>query len=228
MNLNIGSGDWHLPGWETIDILPSATHQIDLSKDYNLPYDDESIDNVYCAHLLEHLGDERGQYLVCEIYRIMKSGGIVRLVVPSMEKIYAAYLIKNEEFFRLWSSIRKASYESMLVNTVVSFRCKNYGGVEDYGGGPMVTDDEVRDALDVCGGFNSDFISHFVGLIPDHADRIDHINGYDYFGLESMLTFANFRGIYPSSHEQSLYKPMRDLRYFDNYRHMALFVECVK
>jgi SAM-dependent methyltransferase len=47
-----------------------------------LPFTTESVDAVYSSHLLEHLHVEDAKLLAKEIYRILRSGGICRLLVP--------------------------------------------------------------------------------------------------------------------------------------------------
>lgn len=47
-----------------------------------LPFASASADVVYSSHTLEHLSVENAKGLIKEIYRILKSGGICRIVVP--------------------------------------------------------------------------------------------------------------------------------------------------
>lgn len=55
----------------------------DLSK--KLRYPDSSVDYVYSSHCLEHLSQSDARSLMGEIYRVLKPGGIVRIVVPDLE-----------------------------------------------------------------------------------------------------------------------------------------------
>lgn len=55
----------------------------DLSKKLN--YRDGSIDYVYSSHCLEHLSRSDARRLLGEIHRVLRPGGIVRIVVPDLE-----------------------------------------------------------------------------------------------------------------------------------------------
>jgi len=63
-----------------------------------LPFIDGSIDYAYASHVLEHLALVDAQKLVNEILRVLKPGGIVRLVVPDLAygaQCYLAALANN-------------------------------------------------------------------------------------------------------------------------------------
>ena len=62
----------------------------DLAK--GIPFDSDSIDVVYHSHVLEHLDrDVAGKFLM-EIHRVLKPGGILRIVVPDLEKACRSYI----------------------------------------------------------------------------------------------------------------------------------------
>ena len=54
----------------------------DLKK--NLPYKDSSVDFAYTSHFLEHLEQRDSQRLMTEVFRVLKPGGLVRIVVPDL------------------------------------------------------------------------------------------------------------------------------------------------
>ena len=45
-----------------------------------LPYDDSTVDEVYCAHVLEHV--DRPELLIEEMKRVLKTGGLLHIVAP--------------------------------------------------------------------------------------------------------------------------------------------------
>lgn len=57
-----------------------------------IPFDSESIDAVYHSHLLEHLDRNVVEKFLLEIKRVLKPGGIQRIVVPDFEKACRDYL----------------------------------------------------------------------------------------------------------------------------------------
>ena len=71
-------------------VWPSDVVWRDVSK--RLPYEDDCVDKIYSSHLLEHLDKERGEALLQECFRVLKKGGIFRLVVPDLEFHARRYL----------------------------------------------------------------------------------------------------------------------------------------
>ena len=57
-----------------------------------LPYIENVFDAVYCSHVLEHLSTDIGKRLVQDVRRVLKTGGVFRLVVPDLEEICKEYL----------------------------------------------------------------------------------------------------------------------------------------
>ena len=57
-----------------------------------IPFGPDSVDVVYHAHMLEHLDREDARSFLIEIKRVLKHGGIVRMVVPDLEKICKDYM----------------------------------------------------------------------------------------------------------------------------------------
>jgi len=55
------------------------------------------VDVVYHSHLLEHLQQEEGEDLIQECLRVLKPGGILRIVVPDLERICTDYLSTLKE-----------------------------------------------------------------------------------------------------------------------------------
>lgn len=110
--LNLGCGLSIAPGWINIDNSPNArlarypwlrwtlwklgilsdrhysVEWSDSIKSYDLkkrlPYEDASVDYVYTSHFLEHLERTDSRRLMSEVFRILKPGGLVRVVVPDL------------------------------------------------------------------------------------------------------------------------------------------------
>lgn len=57
-----------------------------------LPLAASSVDRAYCSHVLEHLALDDCRAALRETYRILKPGGIFRLVLPDLEAQTRAYL----------------------------------------------------------------------------------------------------------------------------------------
>src|SRR4051794_31878603 len=57
-----------------------------------LPVADQSVDGVYCSHVLEHLSQEDCRRALTNTYRILKPGGRFRLVMPDLRWLVDRYL----------------------------------------------------------------------------------------------------------------------------------------
>jgi SAM-dependent methyltransferase len=57
-----------------------------------LPFPSNSIDVVYHSHFLEHLDRDVARVFLVEVKRVLKSGGIQRIVVPDFEQACRAYI----------------------------------------------------------------------------------------------------------------------------------------
>jgi len=70
--------------------LPDNIMVHNLAK--GIPFENGSFDAVYHSHILEHLDREVARGFLAEIKRVLKPGGIVRIVVPDLEKACREYL----------------------------------------------------------------------------------------------------------------------------------------
>jgi predicted SAM-dependent methyltransferase len=90
--LNLGCGTRFHPDWTNIDVT-GENSQVQLHDvRESLPFPDDTFDVVYHSHLLEHLPKEQALPFCRECYRVLRNGGIVRVVVPDLERIAKLYL----------------------------------------------------------------------------------------------------------------------------------------
>ena len=66
-----------------------AVRYLDLSRRFR--FADETFECVYASHVLEHLHPEVAEHCLSEVRRVLVPGGIVRLAVPDLDGIVAAY-----------------------------------------------------------------------------------------------------------------------------------------
>ena len=90
--LNLGCGQRFHPDWVNLDLRPggSSVQKWDLRKD--LPFADESFDVVYHSHVLEHFSRAEALELLVRCRRVLRPDGVIRVVVPDLERIARAYL----------------------------------------------------------------------------------------------------------------------------------------
>ncbi len=90
VDLDIGAGDTHRPGWVTLDITEGCDLFWDLRR--GLPFPDNSVRRVYSSHLFEHMDYNAGQDLFKEVRRVLLPQGEVSVCVPNARLYIDAYL----------------------------------------------------------------------------------------------------------------------------------------
>jgi len=64
-----------------------------------LPFGDSSVDYIYTSHFLEHLKRFETEKVLKECRRVLKDGGILRVIVPDLELILKRYTDRDRQFF---------------------------------------------------------------------------------------------------------------------------------
>lgn len=91
--LNIGCGDIYHPDWVNVDVSGGRNvSSLDITN--GLPFPDAMFDVVYHSHLLEHIRHEKTLAFMKECLRVLKPGGVIRVLVPDLEQIARLYLEK--------------------------------------------------------------------------------------------------------------------------------------
>lgn len=83
MKIYLGAGSHRLEGFTHIDIvpLPGIDYVCDITK--GLPFEDNSIDEVYSQDFLEHIPQDKAVFVINEICRVLKPGGRMEHKVPN-------------------------------------------------------------------------------------------------------------------------------------------------
>lgn len=118
--VNLGSGPQVAPGWQNFDNSPNLRlSKIPyarwvlwkagvLSKPHYdvkwpesvryrqltspLPFADGLVDYIYTSHFLEHIYLSDAQKILRETYRVLKTGGVARIIVPDLNYYIREYL----------------------------------------------------------------------------------------------------------------------------------------
>jgi predicted SAM-dependent methyltransferase len=84
MKLHVGCGPKKLDGYRHQDVLAYG-HVDYVSPAWSNPEPNETFDEVYARHLLEHLYPWEASRTLTEWHRILKPDGILHLLVPDLE-----------------------------------------------------------------------------------------------------------------------------------------------
>lgn len=101
MKLHIGCGNKFLPGYIHLDAM-KYDHVDYITEADNLDmFEDNSVDEIYACHILEHFGRNENERVLQEWHRVLKNRGILRVAVPNFEAIAKAYLEKKQGLDKL-------------------------------------------------------------------------------------------------------------------------------
>ncbi len=87
--LDIGSGPEPKEGFTGVDLYATGPNIVSAPMN-KLPYEDESVDEIYSSHALEHIGKYEVVPTLTEWWRVLKWGGLLTIEVPDFE-----YVCKN-------------------------------------------------------------------------------------------------------------------------------------
>lgn len=93
MKLNVGAGMAQVAGWTSVDIDPTLAPDIVASADDLSMLPDDSVEEVYASHLLEHFDWADGMRALVEWKRVLVPGGVCTVIVPDIVQVY--YLWKH-------------------------------------------------------------------------------------------------------------------------------------
>lgn len=102
-NLNLCSGAEYQEGWINIDIDPRWKSDILCDIEKGIPLKDNSIDNVFIKHSLEHINPKKLEFVLSEVNRICKNGSKIVIYCP-----YFSCSIT----YKTWDHVTPISYYS--------------------------------------------------------------------------------------------------------------------
>lgn len=100
LKLNVGASPiWNNEDWYILDHKKSNYKNAILGDAANISLEDNSVDVIFCSHVIEHIPQIKIIDVLIEFNRILKPGGILRLLSPDLHKIASAYVNKDKLFF---------------------------------------------------------------------------------------------------------------------------------
>lgn len=70
-----------------------------MNVSWTFPYKNGSVEGVFCSHILEHLYPQQAIKMFSEVLRVLKPGGVFRVVVPDLEWAIGLYNKERPEKF---------------------------------------------------------------------------------------------------------------------------------
>lgn len=91
MKLNLGSGFRPQAGFINIDNSMKCEPDVLCDVTDGLPYDDSSVDEVRAWDLLEHIPIGKIIFVIEEVWRVLKAGGLFESFTPDAERGQGAF-----------------------------------------------------------------------------------------------------------------------------------------
>jgi predicted SAM-dependent methyltransferase len=235
INLNIGSGGKSYPYFINLD-LPSDHYKnsqknnnyisYNLSKD-NLPFENETVQNIFCSHVIEHVTDEDTLKLFSECIRVLKIGGTLRITCPDSKFLFEVSSFQNEFWHRTYSKFETFYEKKMSVVLPFDFFIRE------------ISTNKLK--------FNSPFYKKIMAVLPflkydevvkeltkDNKQDItkpgNHINFFDFEKIKNILKevctkkdLINYKIIHSKPHGSISMIMSEDL--FDQVEYMSVFVD---
>jgi predicted SAM-dependent methyltransferase len=90
--------------WINIDVVPSSPGPqvlLDLRKPFPLP--DNTVDLIYSEDFMEHLELPQGRRMLRECYRVLRGGGMMRILTPNLRVLATRYVERSPELLEWYN-----------------------------------------------------------------------------------------------------------------------------
>ena len=192
-----------------------------------LPFESSSISVFYCSHVIEHLPDNIIEFLLKEIFRCLKPGGLVRFTCPDISLIYQAFKDKDERFwFGLdpWR-LRNKELARKFVEHFATGVCNKNKFPELF-----ISVKEIEQLFDL--NPRDKFFDLIIAKLPKdiNSDYPEgHINWFTVDKLIRMMRQSGLLSAVESRYLQSSNPVLQDPRFFDSTSpELSLYVEAKK
>ncbi len=125
--LNLGCGATFHEDWVNVDFTDHGGKVLAYDLRLGIPFGDDSFDVVYHSHVLEHMPKAWGEFFLSECHRVLRPGGLLRVVLPDLENITRAYL-DAVEAVRNGEEGAEARHQWMVIELIDQLTRANSGG----------------------------------------------------------------------------------------------------
>lgn len=103
MKLSLGAGGVRLPGWIHVDFDRACRPDVRVDLSGPLPFADASADFLHSEDFIGQLSFAQARVFLQECFRILKPGGVLRLLTPDLEQLVKAYVERDFGLLELWN-----------------------------------------------------------------------------------------------------------------------------
>lgn len=160
--------------WVNVDVDSGISDVVvNFNENQNLPFDDNSVDCIYASHVFEHMSIFAAPNVFKECFRVLRWGGVLRIIIPDIKKAVIKYL---ENDFNYQAFVDNKNNLKMFLN---------------------------KEEISIFEAFRAELISptgqpHLLG-----KNGLAHQNGWDFETLKLDLSRVGFNNIIESGFKQS-------------------------
>jgi predicted SAM-dependent methyltransferase len=102
IKINLGSGHWKLDDWVNVDIDRESQPDVCANLAGGLPFATGVADLMHTEDFIDQLSLDDAAEFLQECHRILRPGGILRVLTPDMRKLAQLYLNDPEKLMTMW------------------------------------------------------------------------------------------------------------------------------
>lgn len=229
--LNIGGGGFYHPHWINLDYCEDfgeKSYDInmvnhDLCSMKPLPFENDSFKIVYSSHCIEHIPDAPVMFLFEEIRRILRPGGVCRIVCPDIDIYYEAY--------KAGSPYQFSSYSRNPNRCLGDFFLSEFAAALAQSNGGPYSEEEIRKVF--YEKSKEDALEFFCRQIPvkNQTKNLQwHMNWFNERKLRTLMVNCGFRNVKTCSLGCSRSTILRNTDLFDSSAEppISLYMEAEK
>lgn len=100
--LHVGSGGHYIRGWVNIDLDITTTIDVGANVGETMPFRSGSVDYIHSEDFLEHMDLDSGKRFLAETFRVLKCGGVMRLLTPDLRALVERVYLNRETRHLEW------------------------------------------------------------------------------------------------------------------------------
>ena len=231
--INLGCGGFSHKKWINYD-LPGKTeyfkkilgkpnidfYPLDLcDENSKINQDDNTVDLVYISHVIDHLDKKSISRTLRDIYRVLKPGGILRIVLPFTDRFLEnCKLVEKQE---------QVPIEQKLISTCLTIK-------HSLSDAQKIKDEKLFE-IAVASNYKFEDIEKYLANSIDTLYKFEPNSPYRrlaYFNHQIMLAYsesAGFRACFPLLKGHSFAKPFLNPHVFDvTEPQMSMYFELLK
>ncbi|NIP18342.1 MAG: methyltransferase domain-containing protein [Xanthomonadales bacterium] len=143
--INLGSGHWKLPGWVNVDLDLSGDPEVCADLSAGLPFRDAVAEFMHTEDFLDQLELEHAYGFLRECHRVLKPGGVLRVLTPDLETMARLYMEEPDRLRDLWCNFVGVPLSAGTAGEVFNLGMRHAGHTFIYDA------ETFREVLSGCG-----------------------------------------------------------------------------